>query len=112
MIAEISNQQLRDQLRSRARAGTPGWHALVRPTGEVVIVACELVPNAALADPRLSRFGPPPHDVNVAFSDGTQATLLTYYADELHFTSQEFIGLTARQAHDLFLARDQAYLRS
>lgn len=36
----------------------------------------------------------------------------TYYADELYFSEDEFVGLTKREAKDLMHQKDVAYLRS
>lgn len=46
------------------------------------------------------------------FNDGTEQLLFTYYPDELTFTKEEFIGLTAQQAQNLRHKKDVAYLQS
>lgn len=38
--------------------------------------------------------------------------LFDYYPDEISFTEKEFIGLTHREAMDLFYKKDMEYLRS
>ena len=43
---------------------------------------------------------------------GHEIHLFTYYSDELSFRSSDFVGLTVREARDLFTRRDTAYLRS
>lgn len=50
--------------------------------------------------------------VNATLDDGTTERLFSYYFDELTFTENEFVGLTVRQAQDLFTERDLEYLRS
>jgi hypothetical protein len=53
--------------------------------------------------------------VIVQFEDapeGAWKQLFTFYQDELHFTSEEFIGLTEDQAFELFQKKDIAYLQS
>lgn len=50
--------------------------------------------------------------VHVTFGDRTERTLFSYYTDELEFTADEFLGLTEREARDLFRDRDLEYLRS
>ena len=50
--------------------------------------------------------------VDVEYSDGLTGTIIKFYPDELHFTSDEFIGLTRDAAIDLYIEKDKAYLRS
>lgn len=50
--------------------------------------------------------------VHVAYNDGTEEDLFSYYNDELGFCAEEFIGITKKDALSLFHARDVAYLRS
>ncbi len=50
--------------------------------------------------------------VYVEYDDGSAACVVGYYSDELHFTADEFIGLTREQAQDLHRKRDIAYLQS
>ena len=50
--------------------------------------------------------------VEAEFSDGTSKRLFQFYADEIQFTEQEFIGLTAEQAGALRHDRDVMYLMS
>lgn len=53
-----------------------------------------------------------PQAVKVVFEDGVVMELFEFYSDELHFTRDEFIGLTADEARQLHFTRDVAYLRS
>lgn len=50
--------------------------------------------------------------VEVDLSDGTSKRLFQFYADEISFTEQEFIGLTVEQAGALRHNRDVMYLMS
>jgi hypothetical protein len=50
--------------------------------------------------------------VTVTLDDNTELELFSYYADELSFWDQEFIGLTVEQGRDLFTKKDIAYLQS
>ena len=50
--------------------------------------------------------------VHAIFEDGSQSTLFDYFPDELSFTEEEFIGLTEKEAMDLFHKKDKEYLRS
>ena len=58
-----------------------------------------------------SLFDPMPQ-VIAEFEDGTIKSLFSYYPDEISFTASEFIGLTEKEAHDLFHKKDVQYLRS
>lgn len=51
-------------------------------------------------------------EVHAKFDNGKEDIVVTYFADELFFTADEFIGLTSRQASDLHTRKDGAYLRS
>lgn len=53
-----------------------------------------------------------PAKVVVTYEDGSKESLISYYTDELVFSSAEFKGLTREQALDLHMRRDTAYLRS
>jgi hypothetical protein len=72
------------------------------------------------ADPGLSkltemvthRSGPARLAVMARFDDGTEGEVAAFYTDELTFTEREFIGLTRREAQQLWMDRDTAYLRS
>ena len=46
------------------------------------------------------------------YNDSVIECVGTYYADELYFTEDEFIGLTKQEARDLMHRKDVAYLRS
>lgn len=50
--------------------------------------------------------------VTATFDDGGEGEVLRYYADELTFTEQEFVGLTRQAVMDLFTRKDIAYLQS
>lgn len=50
--------------------------------------------------------------VMVKFDDGEEGMVFSYYHDELSFFPDEFIGLTEREALDLFHRKDVEYLRS
>jgi hypothetical protein len=49
--------------------------------------------------------------VRATFDDGKRKELFSFYPDELKFSVGEFIGLTEREALDLFQKKDIAYLR-
>jgi len=46
------------------------------------------------------------------FSDFSEKRLFSFYVDELCFSTDELIGLTEAQAHELRHSKDVAYLRS
>jgi hypothetical protein len=52
------------------------------------------------------------NEVTVTYDDGSKEMLFKYYPDELYFEEKEFVGLTAKQALELFHQRDIAYLQS
>lgn len=54
----------------------------------------------------------PTPTVSVTFDDNETVTLFYFYPDEITFTESEFVGLTEREAHELRLKKDVAYLRS
>lgn len=56
-------------------------------------------------------FDPMP-EVIVTTEDSKEHTLFSFYPDELHFTPQEFIGLTIEEAHQLRTTKDIQYLKS
>jgi hypothetical protein len=51
-------------------------------------------------------------NVTVTFEDGTTKKLFTFYPDEVSFSASEFVGLTEREAYDLFKKKDVAYIQS
>jgi hypothetical protein len=51
-------------------------------------------------------------EVIVTLEDGSTRKLFSYYPDEISFTEDEFVGLTAPQAHELRHRKDVAYLQS
>ena len=57
-----------------------------------------------------SFFDPMP-SVSVVYEDDTSEELFEYFPDEISFTPEEFIGLTAREALDLKMKKDREYLR-
>jgi hypothetical protein len=59
----------------------------------------------------LGMFDPMP-EVIATFEDGSTKTLFSFYPDEISFVTHEFIGLTEKEAYDLFQRKDRAYLRS
>lgn len=50
--------------------------------------------------------------VTAKMSDGSEMMVFEYFSDELHFTAEEFEGLTIDQACELKFRKDVAYLRS
>jgi hypothetical protein len=56
-------------------------------------------------------FDPMP-EVHVTLEDGVEKRLFSYYPDELHFTPEEFVGLTEEEARRLKRDKDVRYLRS
>lgn len=55
---------------------------------------------------------PPPLRVVATFENGAVGVLFRFYSDELTFTADEFVGLTAREAVALWTRKDTEYLRS
>ena len=45
-------------------------------------------------------------------SDGKETELFRYYPDEISFRPSEVVGMTKREASQLFVKKDTAYLRS
>lgn len=45
-------------------------------------------------------------------SDGTEVELFSYYPDEISFSEREVVGMTVRDAGQLFVKKDTIYLRS
>jgi hypothetical protein len=58
------------------------------------------------------KFGDDMPKVIATFENGTEKELFWYYPDELHFTPEEFVGLTEDEAYELRHKKDVAYLRS
>lgn len=67
--------------------------------------------NARITKMPENLFDPMPQ-VIAEFEDGTIKTLFTFYPDEISFTPNEFIGLTEKEAHDLFHKKDVRFLQS
>jgi hypothetical protein len=57
-------------------------------------------------------FGDPPPQVIVRVDNGREEILFSYFADELSFKPEEFIGLTKEEGKALFHRKDVEYLRS
>jgi hypothetical protein len=72
------------------------------------IVSCRIGPYPS-SKPSFDQKMP---EVHATFDDGTSKMLFRFYPDELSFTEAEFIGLTEQEASQLFVTKDQAYLRS
>lgn len=53
-----------------------------------------------------------PVEVHATFDDGQTTRLFGFYPDELTFTEEDLVGLTAREARDLHYQRDLEWLRS
>lgn len=82
---------------------------------EPVITAVTFAPTlvSELTRAATTSAGGPGHVAVLAtFDDSTTVEVFTYYTDELTFTSDDLIGLTAAQARDLHRARDLAWLTS
>jgi len=55
--------------------------------------------------------GPQPK-VTATFEDGEVKNLFYYEPTQISFTESGFIGLTEKEAHDLYTEKDITYLRS
>ena len=53
-----------------------------------------------------------PTDVIATFDDGRVAKIFDYFEDEISFFTNELIGLTEKEAGDLYMKKDMHYLRS
>ena len=51
-------------------------------------------------------------EAHAIFDDGKESVLFVYFPDELSFTEEELIGLTDEEAYNLFIKKDNEYLRS
>lgn len=51
------------------------------------------------------------NEIVVTYTDDSVEALFAYYPDELSFSADEFVGLTADEANDLCYERDHNYLR-
>lgn len=60
--------------------------------------------------PMPKSFVDPMPKVIATFEDGTKEELFSFYPDEITFTENEFIGLTAKEAHQFKMLKDKAYL--
>lgn len=78
---------------------------------EARIVAASIGPMPRPMSDPAGAFDPMP-TVAVIFEGGLVKELFSFYPDELSFTQSEFTGLTAKEAHALFVQKDTAYLRS
>lgn len=71
------------------------------------------VVTAIIEPPDPKRGGDFQSHVIATMDDGAENIhLVGYFSDEISFTADEFIGLTERQAMDLFHKKDVAYLQS
>lgn len=70
------------------------------------------ITDAEIRDTEILPGIPGQSEVHVTYEDGSTAKLLSFYRDEISFTRDEFIGLTATEAGDLFRNKDLRYLRS
>ena len=69
------------------------------------IISCKIGPMPSkLTDPQPS--------VTVTFEDGREKKLFEFYSDEIMFSPCEIIGKTEQEVHDLYAAKDAAYLRA
>lgn len=50
--------------------------------------------------------------VMVTFEDGSEQIAFSYFADELSFTAEQFVGKTLEEARQIHYRADVAYLRS
>jgi hypothetical protein len=69
------------------------------------------IKSAKITEMPKKMFDPMPK-VIATLENGEEKELFEYYPDELHFTPEEFVGLTVEQAHELRHKKDVAYLRS
>lgn len=100
-----------------AKAGKTDWEQeamwLVKAIDEVDAKIAELGINAKVVSVEIHQGDSTGYmEVHAKFDNGTEKIVATYFADELSFTPDEFIGLTSRQASDLHTRKDQSYLRS
>lgn len=51
-------------------------------------------------------------DMMAEMSDSSEVELFSYYPDEIQFSVSEVVGLTKREAGQLFAQKDSSYLRS
>jgi len=49
--------------------------------------------------------------VRATFDNGARKDLFSFYPDEIRFDEGELVGLTEPEAHELYRAKDVAYLR-
>ena len=107
--AAVTNPGRRELPRGRDRRCTfpqPRTHmfrALDTPDPTITLAVIGPMPRGM--------FDPNPA-VTATFEDGTIQELFTYFPDEISFVEDELVGLTERQAYDLFRKKDLAYLQS
>ena len=58
------------------------------------------------------RIGEFQNEVYVTYYNDKTEKIFSYYADELTFSSEEFLGLTKEQALNLFHKKDVEYLQN
>jgi len=73
-----------------------GWNEVVEPT--ITSVKSETAYGSCT--------------LTALFSDFSERRLFSFYVDELCFSTDELVGLTVAQAHELRHSKDVAYLRS
>lgn len=67
---------------------------------------------SARITPQPKDFFDPMPKVFVTTTDREEHFLFEYYPDEIHFTPEEFIGLTVAEAKHLKFQKNLAYLQS
>jgi len=87
---------------------TPQQQPQVASEPTPTITAVVIAPGATAAQFAMTE----PQVVRATFTDTAVKDLFEFYSDELHFEPVEFIGLTERQALELFHRRDVEWLRS
>jgi hypothetical protein len=66
---------------------------------------------SAVISPMPKKIFDPMPKVTATFEDGSIKELFEFYPDEINFTSEEFIGLTEKEAHSLHYKKDVAFLQ-
>ena len=99
-------------LLDRKRVGVPHFPVVgavvTKPAGERTIAEARIVHPNGLGE----------SEIFVRWSDaapgieGTPDHLFNYYADEISFSTEEFVGLTRSAASELRIKKDVAYLQS
>lgn len=66
----------------------------------------------AVLGPMPKNLGDAMPTVTAEFDDGSIKVLFEYYPDEVYFSSEEFVGLTEKEAHALRRKKDRDYISS